>query len=117
MVKQSSQVNTVEEGDSDTDLSVLKVETLSTVLGKGKQVLTELTFCVKDNDLVKHKTSIVCQLDTRASCKVISYRDFTVLLQSSSPTLDESSVKLKIHDGSIMRPLGQTHLTAVNNDT
>ena len=119
MAKQSSQVNRVEdEDDSDTDLSVLNVETvstLSTVLGKGKQVITELTFCVEDNDLVKHKTSMVCQLDTGASCNVISYRDLTVLLQNSSPTLNESSVKLKMYDGSIMRPLGETHLPAVHN--
>ena len=74
MAKQSSQVNTVEdEDDSDTDLPVLNVKivsTLSTVLGKGKHVITELTFCVEDNDLVKHKTSMVCQLDTGASCNV-----------------------------------------------
>ena len=53
-----------------------------------------------------------CQLDTGASCNVISHRDLSILLQNGSPPLNHSSVKLRLFDGSIMRTLGETHLTA-----
>ena len=55
---------------------------------------------------------MVCQLDTGASCNVISHRDLTVLLQNGSPPLHQSSVKLKMYDGSVMKPLGESCLTA-----
>ena len=73
------------EGNSDSDLSVLQVETVSTLAGKGKQVLTELILCIEDADRVKYKKSMVCQLDTGTSCNVISYRDLSILLQNGSP--------------------------------
>ena len=69
--KRSNSVNVVlSEDNSDSDLSVLQVETLSTL---GKQVLTELNLCIEDEDHVKYKKSMVCQLDTGALCNVISY--------------------------------------------
>ena len=57
-------------------------------------------------------TAMICQLDTGASCNVISYRDLSILLQNGAPTLDQSSVELKMYDGSIMKPLRETRLTA-----
>ena len=72
--KQSNSVNVV-LNDDNSDLSVLQVETVSTLASKGKQVITELIFCIEDADRVKYKKSVVCQLDTGASCNLISYRD------------------------------------------
>ena len=98
--KRRDQVNTVEdENDSDSDLSVLTVDVVSAIASKGKQVLAKLTFCIQD----KYKTSMECQLDTGASCNVISHRDLSILLQNGSPPLNHSSVKLKLLDGSVMR--------------
>ena len=89
------QVNTVEdENDSDSDLSVLTVDVVSAIASKGKQVLAKLTFCIQD----KYKTSMECQLDTGASCNVISHRDLSILLQNGSPPLNHSSVKLRLFD-------------------
>ena len=111
--KRPNQLNCVaDEQDSDSDFSVLQVETVSTLAGNGKQVLTRLTFCIEDASRSKYKSSMVCQLDTGASCNVISHRDLTVLLQNGSPPLHQSSVKLKMYDGSVMKPLGETCLTA-----
>ena len=102
-------VNNVEdENDSDSDLSVLTVDVVSAIAGKGKQVLAKLTFCIQD----KFKTSMECQLDTGVSCNVISYRDFSIPLQNGSPPLNQSSVKLRLFDGCIMRTLRETRLTA-----
>ena len=84
------------------------MDVVSAIAGKGKQVLAKLTFCIQD----KYKTSMECQLDTGASCNVISHRDLSILLQNGSPPLNHSSVKLRLFDGSIMRTLGETHLTA-----
>ena len=54
--KRPNQVNRVaHEQDSDSDFSVLKVETVSTLAGKGKQVLTRLTFCIEDASRSKYK--------------------------------------------------------------
>ena len=116
--KQSNSVNVVLSDDnSDSDLSVLHVETVATLAGKGKQVLTELIFCIEDADRVKYKKSVVCQLDTAASCNVNTYRDLSILLQNGTPKLQKSSVKLKIYDDSIMQPIGETALKVKHNDS
>ena len=96
--KRSNSVVVLSEDNSDSDLSVLQVETVSTLAGKGKQVLTELIFCIEDADRVKYKKSIVCQLDTGASCNVISYRDLSILLQNGMPQVEHSSVTLKMYE-------------------
>ena len=49
-----------------------EVETVSTLAGKGKQVLTEIIFCIEDADHVKYKKSVVCKLANGASCAAIS---------------------------------------------
>ena len=91
--KWSNLVNVVlSEDNSDSDLSVLQVETVSTLAGKGKQVLTELIFCIEDADNAKYKKSVVCQLDTGASCNVISYRKLSTLLQNGKPKLEHTFV-------------------------
>ena len=59
----------------------------------------------------------VCQLDTGASCNVISYRDLSILLQNGTPKVEQSSVKLKMYDCSIMRPIGETVLKVKHNDS
>ena len=38
---------------------------------------------------------------------MISYRNVCVLLQTAEPPLENSTVRLKLFDGSIMKPLGQ----------
>ena len=60
---------------------------------------------------------MVCQLDTGASCNVISYRDLSILLQNGTFKVEKSSVKLKMYDGSIMQPIGETVLKVKHNDS
>ena len=86
--KQSNSENVVlSEDNSDLDLSVLQVDTVSTLAGKGKQVRTKFIICIEDADHVKYKISIVCQLDTGALCNVISYQDLSILLQNGKSKL------------------------------
>ena len=86
------------------------IETVSALTDKGKQLLTNLNFCVTDCEQINHKVPVTCQLDTGASCNVISYRDLAVIMQIGEPPLDKSQVKLKMFDGSTLKPLGETLL-------
>ena len=58
-----------------------------------------------------------CQLDTGVSCNVISYPDLLILLQNGKPKVGQSSVKLEMYDGSIMRPTGEMVLKVKHNDS
>ena len=93
-----------------TEISqMLQVETLSTLTGKGKQD-------IENTSHVKKTKSMIGQLDTEASCNVISYHNLSMLLQTDgTPKLGQISVKLKMYDGSIMRPTGETCLTVEHN--
>ena len=82
-----------DEDDPESDLSVLQVETASTLTGKGKQGLTKLTFCIEHTDRVKYNNSMVCQLDTGSLCNVISDHDPSILFQNGNPKLAQSLVK------------------------
>ena len=96
-----------EESDSGSAESLFKLETLSTVSSKGKQEFAKLDFCLTVERKQNYKSELLCQLDTGATCNVISYRDVCVLLQTAEPPLENSTVRLKPFDGSIMKPLGQ----------
>lgn len=112
--KKQNRVNFVEEEEEydshDSDLSLLTIETVAAVTGKGRQLLAKLNFCVKDCEQANLKVPVTCQLDTGASCNVISYRDLSVLMQVGEPPLDVSQVKLKMFDGSTLKPIGETLL-------
>ena len=47
-----------------------------------------------------------CQLDTGAMCSVMSLRDLAVIMQTGDPPLKSSEVKLRLFDGSLMKPHG-----------
>ena len=106
-------VNIIKEEDEyDSDSSLLIIETVSALTDKGKQLLTNLNFCVTDCEQINHKVPVTCQLDTGASCNVISYRELAVIMQIGEPPLDKSQVKLKMFDGLTLKPLGETLLKA-----
>ena len=112
--KKQNRVNFLEEEEEydsqDSDVSLLTIETVSAVTGKGRQLLAKLNFCVKDYKQANHKVPVVCQLDTGASCNVISHRDLSVFMQVGQPPLDASQVNLKMFDGSTLKPIGETLL-------
>ena len=78
--------------------------------GNGRQLLAKLNFCVQDSEQTNQKVPVLCQLDTGASCNVISYRDLAILMQVGEPPLERSQVKLKMFDGSTLKPIGETRL-------
>ena len=95
-----------EESDTDSE-SLFKLETVSTLSCKGKKVFASLEFCLTDTQKYNYKSKLLCQLDTGATCNVISYGDVCALLQNAKPPLRKSTVRLKLFDGSVMKPRGE----------
>ena len=56
----------------------------------------------------------MCQLDTGATCNVISHSNLVRLLQNGDPPLliIKSNAQLKLFDGTLMQPVGETMLIA-----
>ncbi|KXJ04486.1 hypothetical protein AC249_AIPGENE8434, partial [Exaiptasia diaphana] len=100
------------EEDEESDEYAFKVEEIGSVQTKGKQLITKLEFMDTNS---RFKTDLDCQLDTGATCNVISHRDLSIINQDGNPTLKRSSVRLRLFDGSVMNPLGEVTLK-VNNE-
>ena len=62
-------------------------------------------------------TELECQLDTGATCNVMSLRDLAVINQTGDPPLRSSKVKLKLFEGSLMKPCGVATLKIHRNNT
>ena len=100
----SESVDFAEEVDGNSsDDSVLHVEEITALKGKGKQLLASLTFIPEANQ----KEQVECLLDTGATCNVISYNKLTQLLQDGDPPLTKSRSKLKLFDGTLLQPVGE----------
>jgi len=102
-------VHVAEEADGyDSEESLLKVEEITAITGSGKQLTSSITFIVEE----EYQEQLVCQLDTGATCNVISHRNLAQLLQNGNPPLCKSNAQLKLFDGTLMQPVGETTLTA-----
>lgn len=101
-----------DSGSDDSDEYAYKIEEVGSVKTKGKQLITKLSF--RDTNS-RSNTDLDCQLDTGATCNVISHRDLSIINQDVNPTLKQSNVKLRLFDGSVMNPLGEVTLK-VNNE-
>ena len=78
------------KSSSNSDESVFKVEDVGTVQHNRKgQYFLPLAFL---NDNVDFNIS--CQLDTGATCKVITHRDVCCIQQTAKPILQASKTKL-----------------------
>ena len=113
-----SQVKQIaEEDDKDTETDseefFFKIEEVSTVQAKGKQLFVSLEF----SDVhARYKTELDCQLDTGTTCNVLTHRDLSVISQNGNPTLQPSKVKLRLFNGSVMKPLGEVSLKVHKED-
>ncbi|KAK3737631.1 hypothetical protein QZH41_006456 [Actinostola sp. cb2023] len=105
-------VNDLDDFSSDEE-PLFHIEEVSTVKSQGKQLLANLNFL---NDSHRLGTKLECQLDTAATCNVISYDDLSRIEQTGNPQLQSSNVKLRLFDGSLMKPIGTTALKVENNN-
>ena len=100
-----------EESEENDDL-LIKVEEVSNMKTNGKQINTTLVFSDMKED---YHTELQCQLDTGATCSVMSLRDLAVITQTGDPPLKSSKVKLRLFDGSLMKPHGVATLKIHQN--
>ena len=57
-----------------------------------------------------YKTKLDCQLDTGATCNVLTHRDLSVICQTAQPAIKNTKVKLRLFNGDVMKPLGEVTL-------
>ena len=97
------QVETSDEESEETDDPLFKIEEVFNMKTNGKQINANLVFSDMKED---YDTELQCQLDTIATCTVMSLRDLAVITQTGDPLLKSSKVKLRLFDGSLMKPHG-----------
>ena len=72
-----------------------------------KQFYSSLEFCDPD---AGYKTKLDCQLDTGATCNVLTHHDLSVICQTAQPAIKNTKVKLQLFNGDVMKPLGEVTL-------
>ena len=109
MAKKKGVVNFVQESQcsSDSEESILKVEDVSPIESCGNHWFAMLSFYCEHNKLK-------CQLDTGATCNVLSYRDLSIIKQDGNPQMESNKTKLKLFDGSLRKPLGEVNLQVIH---
>ena len=83
-----------EKQDEDVPVLSIRVEKI------GKKLLAELHCQGKGHKMNK----LQCQLDSAASCNVLSYQDYCTIGQ---PKLDRSQTVLTMYDGSVKKSVGR----------
>ena len=108
MQKEKEHVRMVygDKTDEESDDGILTLEEVATVKGASKRITTKLLFSLPDNK----KEEVECQLDTGATCNVMSYKHLMILLQDGNPPLEKSKVRLRSFDGTIVKLVGETTL-------
>ena len=81
----------------ESEESLLKIEGIIAINSSRKQLTTSITFLIEDT----YKEQLVCQLDTGATCNVISHRNLVQLLQKGDPP--PSNAQLKLFDDTLMQ--------------
>ena len=90
---------------------------MGAVKTRGKQLTIPLKFWKsKDAVLNNRSKSLVCQLDTGATCNVVNIDDSKAVTGEVDTKLKESSVRFSFYDGSWMKSLGYATLYTKIND-
>ena len=97
-----------EEYGYEYEESLLKIEEITAINGSEKQLTASITFLIEE----MYKEQLMCQLDTSATCNVISHRNLVQLLQNGDPPLLKFNAQLKLFDGTLMQAVGEIMLTA-----
>ena len=117
--KQSTRdVRAIDESDKESveesdEKPIFRIEDMSSVKAQGKQLYARLNF-LSNSD--RSGMQLECQLDTGATCNVMSYDDLSRIKQTGNPPLQSSKVKLRLFDGSLRKPIGATSLTVENHN-
>ena len=80
--------------------------------GKNKQWLENLKLSTNNQP----QCNVKCQLDCRSMFNTISFAQFCKLARSSSPKLMKSEAKLRVYDGSVIKPVGRAQIECTYNN-
>ena len=87
------------EESSSKESTYIIEEEIANIETKEKRWVAPILTRTKSNKCV-----VECQVDSGASCNVISHSIICKLLQDGNPKLQESKSKLRVYDGSVMIP-------------
>jgi len=105
-VKQISVVQDSQFEESDSEDELFMIEEVGTVQHNRKgQFFVPLSF-----NHQQRTTTVECQLDTGATCNVISLADLCSIQNTTSPSLQPEATQLKCYDNSIINTLGKCTL-------
>ena len=108
---QKQGVNLMNEESSDDEYAFY-VETVDAIKHvERKRYFASLYFWDKDGG----ESQIQCQLDTGATCNVMSFNTLCEIKQSGSPAMQPTSTKLKLYNGSFVPALGECDLNCIYN--
>ena len=105
----TKETNKSEEEAIDIENPLFKIKAVSSVKTPGKQFNAMIIFSDPEELCllsVRHRRYVQCWL-----------RDFPVVNQTGNPPLRSSKVKLKLFDGSLVKPYGVTTLKIHQNNT
>ena len=105
--RQNKSLHRIDRHSSSSSESIFQVnqQYIGAVKTRGKQLTIEMKFAKAKHDEAQ---GIICQLDTGATCNVISLDDYCKITGEKNPKLQKSDVRLNLYDGSWMKPLGYT---------
>jgi len=114
-VKQvTEETDTFDDEISDSEDPLFKTEEASSVKTAGKQSNVKIIFSDPEES---YDTELERQLDTGATCNVMSLHDLAVINQTGDPPLRSSKVKLNLFDSSLMKPCGVASLKIHRDNT
>ena len=93
---------------SDSEDSIFTIESIGTIShNKQGQYFVPLCFKHKGTD-----TTINCQLDTGATCNVMSHANLCAIQQCSSPLMQPTTTRLKFYNNNTVSAWGNVHYPA-----
>ena len=109
--KRISAVQEAEDPVSDSEDELFTLEHIGTVKHQKKgQFYVPLCFTHAEGN-----TTVECQLDTGATCNVMSLKDIARILHDDKPSLQTETTQLKCYDNSLISTVGQCTLPCVYN--
>ena len=96
-----------QDSDDSSNESIFHThQFVGAVKTKGKQLTILLKFGKSKDSMSNNRSkSLVCQLDTGATCNVLNIEDYKAVTGESDTNLKESSVHLNFYNGSWMKLL------------
>ncbi|XP_072169477.1 uncharacterized protein [Diadema setosum] len=106
-----ARIETVHAGDQesdtdDTDESNFSLEHVGSLNEKkGRKIVVPIMMKTQ-----KHVQKVMCQVDTGATCNVMSYRKLCKLEKGDKPCMHPSATRIKLYDGNYIPVKGETDL-------